>query len=374
MTDFSSVSSLAQLLGQGDMADYAQYTGDERPWSEIVDELMTASLFNPGPRRVLINEADALVSRYRNELEVYATQSAGLGTLILDLQSLPSNTKLHRAVINGGCLIECRQPEIKRGNSKSVDVNRMKKWLASWAQRRHQIQLSSEAIELLSEMVGWEFGLLDQELAKLALFVEPAGQVEADLVQQVVGGWRTQTTWEMLDAAADGNAASALRQLDQLLQAGESPQALFGSIAWSLRRFAAATRLVEQQERSAGRANLSAALQQAGFRNWPRDALERAAKQIKQISRRRAGQLYAQLLDTDLSLKGSHSSPQRGRWALEQLILRLARESGMQKAFAEPPGPFASRHGRNGIDTVLPKKRPRCRRGTRITPEPCRVV
>ncbi len=111
------------------------------------------------------------------------------------------------------------------------------------------IRLSREAVEQLVDLIGWEFGLLDQELAKLALFVEPKGEVQVDLVNHVVGGWRTQTTWDMLDAAADGDAVTALGQLDKLLQAGEAPQALFGSIAWSLRRFAAATRIVEQQER-----------------------------------------------------------------------------------------------------------------------------
>jgi DNA polymerase-3 subunit delta len=318
---------LDHLLAGGDQAgEDARYAGDTAEWREIADDLATVSLFSSGPRRVLVSDADELVTRYRGELESYAASGAGGGTLILELASLPSNTRLYRSVAEHGWLIDCRLPEVERGRSKAPDVNRMKKWLDNWAKCRHKVRLLPEAMELLTGLVGWEFGRLDQELAKLALFVEPQGRIDAELVQQVVGGWRTQTTWEMLDAVAEGRADSALTQLDQLLQAGEPPQALFGSIAWSLRRFAAATRLVEQQERRGGRLDVAAILQQAGFRNWPSNALDQARKQLQQVSRQRGGQLYRWLLETDLALKGSHSSPHRSRWALELLFLRLARQ------------------------------------------------
>jgi DNA polymerase-3 subunit delta len=313
------------LAGGSEAGEDARYAGDAAEWREIADDLATGSLFSSGPRRVLVSDADALVTRCRGELESYAGGGAGGGTLVLELASLPSNTRLYRSVAEHGWLIDCRPPEIERGRSKVPDVNRTQKWLDNWAKRRHNIRLLPEAMELLTGLVGWDFGRLDQELAKLALFVEQQGRIDAELVQQVVGGWRTQTTWEMLDAVAEGRADAALRQLDQLLQAGESPLALFGSTAWSLRRFAAATRLVERQERHGGRLDLAAILQQAGFRNWPSNALDQARKQLQQISRQRGGQLYRWLLETDLALKGSHSSPHRSRWALELLFLRLAK-------------------------------------------------
>jgi DNA polymerase-3 subunit delta len=159
------------------------------------------------------------------------------------------------------------------------------------------------------------------------LFVSPNDRVDGDLVRRVVGGWRTETTWEMLDAVASGDADQALKMLDQLLQAGEVPQALFGSMAWSLRRFAAATRIYQRMEQANRRANLGAALAEAGFRTRPPIALKQAEEQLRQIGRQRANQLFQWLLETDLALKGTHASPHRGRIALEKLILRLARQS-----------------------------------------------
>jgi DNA polymerase-3 subunit delta len=285
----------------------------------------TASLFGSGPKRVILREADALVSRDRKQLEAYAGHEGGRSTLMLEVESLPSNTNLYKSIAEHGWLIVCRPPESKTSRSKEPDIPRMKKWLSAWAQKRHSIQLSREALSTLTDLMGWEFGLLDQELAKLALFVDPEGTVSAELVRQVVGGWRTETTWEMLEAAADGDSATALSQLDHLLQAGEAPLALFGSTAWFLRRFAAATRIVQQQERQGQKVNLSAALVEAGFRKWPPEALTRATSQLRQLTRQRGSQLFEWLLQTDLALKGTHSNPARSRWAMEQLILRLAK-------------------------------------------------
>ncbi|MCP4195082.1 MAG: DNA polymerase III subunit delta [Planctomycetaceae bacterium] len=307
-------------------ADVSDFAGDSCEWRDIRDELRSGSLFGTGMRRVLVSDADSFVSQHRSALEDYVANPSRSAVLMLDLGALPSNTKLYKAIVAKQGVINCRLPETKGGRSKSVDTVRLKKWVTRWAASKHHIKLNDQATEELVDLIGWELGLLNQEMAKLALFVEKNGKVDVALVDQVVGGWRTQTTWDMLDAAAMGNAAQALEQLDHLLQSGDAPQALFGSIAWSLRRFAAATRIYQRMERTSGRGNLAAALEQAGFRKWPKEAIPKAMEQLKQISRARATQLYRWLLDADLSLKGSHSSPQRARFALEKLIFQLARQ------------------------------------------------
>jgi DNA polymerase-3 subunit delta len=140
----------------------------------------------------------------------------------------------------------------------------------------------------------------------------------------------------LIDAALDGQAAEALKQLDRLLQTGEHPLAMLGPIAWSLRRFAAATRAYERAERQRRPIALREALLQAGFRTWPAGALERAEGQLKQLGRQRAGALYRWLLEADLAIKGSHSSPERARFVLERLVLKMAKQ-------AAPPRPSAAR-------------------------------
>jgi DNA polymerase-3 subunit delta len=222
-----------------------------------------------------------------------------------------------------GLQVDCRLPSKTVGKRTEPDENRLLQWLSRRAKHEHQVELESAAARLLWELVGPELGLVDQELAKLALFTGNGGKVTVQLVQDVVGGWRAKSIWDTIEAAAGGDAAEALAQLDRALQSGEHPQALFGQIAWSLRRFTVATRIYQRAERQGARISLQQALSQAGFRPWPAD-LAKAEKQIIQLGRDRAGRMLRWLLETDMAMKGSHSRPDRARFLLEMLFLRQA--------------------------------------------------
>ena len=146
------------------------------------------------------------------------------------------------------------------------------------------------------------------------------------------GGRRS--IWDLVDAAAEGDAAAALTQLDRLLQSGEHPLALVGSLAWSLRRYAAATRIFPAIRTGGEKIPLREALSQAGVKDWPLGNLAAAEKRLIQLGRNRAGKLYRWLLELDLSLKGSHSQDDRARWALEQLLLRMSKAAATRPAAA----------------------------------------
>lgn len=315
-----------QILGEGAGVPFASFEGKSAEWRDVIDELSTVSLFGGNTRLAVIDPADDFVSTCRTQLEDYVAKPKGKSTLILVVETWQSSTRLYKAVDKCGLQIECCAPQTKRGKSKFLDEKRLCRWLSSWAKSRHAATLPAESAEALLELVGPHLGLLDQELAKLALFTEAKGKVTPELVNDVVGGWRTKTIWELVDAATDGNAAVALTELNRLLQAGEHPLALFGSISWSLRRFAGATRIYEQAEREGRRMKLSEALEQAGVRRWPRDALANAERRLMQLGRERAGKFYRWLLEADLAMKGSHSTPHRARLVLERLILRMAKQ------------------------------------------------
>ncbi len=323
-----ATSSLRRAIVGDDDAPFATLEGATAQWRDVIDELSTMSLFGGERRLVILEAADKFVTNERGRLETYVEKPRPSGVLILEVDSWASNTKLYKAVDKIGLQIECRAPEKTVGKRKVPDEARLCKWLVAWSQQQHDAKLEAIAAEQLLELVGPEFGLLDQELAKLALFAGPGGKIDVQMVRDVVGGWRTQTIWELIDAAADGDAGEALKQLDRLLQAGEHPVALFGQISWSLRRFAAATRIYQDAERTKQRIPLREALIQAGIPHWNKKGLERAESQLKQLSRGRAGRIYQWLLETDLALKGSHSNPHRARFALEQLFLRMAKGVG----------------------------------------------
>lgn len=300
-----------------------RFDGDRVEWRDVADELSTVSLFGSDHRVAVVEDADSFVSQHRDRLENYFEHPSTTGTLILLVETWLSTTRLYKRLDKIGLQIDCSPPTRMRGRTKTLDEAALCKWLVKWAQQRHQIELQTLSVQLLVELVGPHLGLLDQELAKLALFAGKDAKVTAELVKDVVGGWRAKTAWEMIDAAVGGQGAEALRQFDRLLQSGEEPIALFGQISWSLRRYAAATRIFEQSERSGKRIELREALQQAGIRDWPDGELARCEQRLKTLGRERAGKIFRWLMEADLALKGSHSTPHRARWILEQLILRL---------------------------------------------------
>ena len=208
----------------------------------------------------------------------------------------------------------------------AIDCNvpaavQLARWLGGWARQTHRVELSPAAAEMLIETIGPELGLIDQELAKLALAAGIDGKIAPEMVRRMVGTWRTKTTWDMLDAALDGNVGQAMEQLDRLLASGENPVGLLAQISASLRRFGAATRLVLQAEAGGRRIALRQALEEAGIRAF---VLGKAERQLRRIGRQRGSQLYRWLLEADLDLKGQSTLPPRH--VLERLIVRIARD------------------------------------------------
>ncbi|MCA9246371.1 MAG: DNA polymerase III subunit delta [Planctomycetales bacterium] len=303
-----------QVLGEDGEFSLTVTTGKEAEPRDVWDQLATVSMFGGGRRMVVIEEADDFVSRRRPVLEEYVQHPKPTGVLVLEVRTWASNTRLYKAVAASGLQIECKSPT----------PGELKKWLTSRTQKIHGAELEPAALETLMELIEPEIGLLDQELARLALLTGAERVITPQLVEANVGSWRTKSTWDLIDDAAAGKAAEALLQLDRLLAAGENPIALLGQIASTFRRFAQATRLVEQAERERRREPLRSMLQQAGFKPF---VLGKAEQQLKQIGRDRGRQLYRWLLAADLAIKGASSTPARARLVLEELIVRLSRQA-----------------------------------------------
>jgi DNA polymerase-3 subunit delta len=318
-----------KIIGDDEDVPVATYDCQDRQpdWRDIADELATASLFGSGkPRLVILERADPFVSANRAKLEDYVAKPTKSGVLVLEVDEWAANTRLYKALDQSDLQIDCRPPQ-KKGKSKDIDEPAIAKWIVAWGKSQHGLSMGADAAQHLLELTGKVFGLLDQDLAKLALLIPAGTKVTADHVQEIVGGWRSKTIWDLVDAAVSGETADALSQLDRLLHAGEHPLALVGSLSWSLRRYAAATRIFQTAERAGRKMPLREALTTAGFRDWPIGAIAAAEKRLIQLGRQRGSQLYRWLLELDLALKGSHSHDDRARWALEQLLLRMAKQN-----------------------------------------------
>jgi DNA polymerase-3 subunit delta len=326
-----ALAQLRQQLADGREDIQVTTYGPETPWRDVIDELSTGSLFGGGGKRlVMLEDADEFVSLHRERLEDYFAKPKSTSALILCVETWAANTRLYKAVDAAHAQINCNVPIRPGSKNKDPDIAKIAKWIIAWGKAQHNVALDGAAADELIQIVGSHVGLLDQDLAKLALYVPAGGKVSAMLVKDVVGGWRMRTAWQMFDDVADGKAAVALVELDHLIRSGSEPIAIFGQLSYALRRYATATRIVQTAHRNKRGVDLQAAAKEAGFRPFS-DELKKAERHLRQLGSARAGQLHQWLLECDLALKGSHSHKDRARLALETLFLKLAEQTAVKK-------------------------------------------
>jgi DNA polymerase-3 subunit delta len=291
-----------QALGaEGDEAGMSVHAGDKAAFAAVHDELQTVPFFSPR-RLVVVEDADAFVTRFRTTLEKKVKELPETGVLVLDVKTWASNTRLYK-LVGDESSIHCKTPP----------AYRLSQWCVQWARSRHQKELAGPAAALLVELIGEEMGLLDQELEKLAVFVGDRARIESADVDKMVGNSRLQETWKIFDAIAAGRSGEALTILEKLFDQGEEPLRILGAFSMQLRRLAKAGRLAGQGK------TLRSALEQVGV---PPFALQGAEQQLRHLGRRRANRLYDWLLEVNVGLKGGSPLPERTQ--LERFVLKLA--------------------------------------------------
>jgi DNA polymerase-3 subunit delta len=293
------------VLGTADDAfGLNSYAGDKAVFASVRDELDTIPFL--GSRRlVVVESADPFITKFRTLLEKYVGEPAANGVLVLDVKSWPASTKLAKLLASDATVV-CESPK----------PFKLVPWCSQWAKSRYGKQLPSGAAQLLVDLVGPEMGLLDQELAKLAVYVGNANKVETEDVDKLVGRSRSENVWKIFDAIGAGRAKEALAMLDNLFFQGEEPLRLLGAWSAQLRRLAQIGRLQEQG------LSLAAAMQRAGVAPYFQRGCE---EQLRHLGRRRIDRIYEWLIDIDLGVKGSSQLPHRT--LLERLVVQLARKS-----------------------------------------------
>ncbi len=292
----------AVLGDEADETSLVRMDGDAADWARVRDELATVSMFT-SRRLVVVEEADEFVTKHRSQLEGYIDRPAKKSTLVLEMKSWKKNTRLAKRLDEQGLEVDCSE----------LAGPKLIAWLTDTAEVSYGKQLSRDAAALMVELAGTGLGLLEQELGKLASYVGDRPRIAPEDVRQLVGGWKAETTWHMLDAVRDGDPATALGCLEKLLTAGEAGPKLLGGISFVFRKLADAT------ERSREGVALPAALKDAGV--FFRD-IDKAERYLRRVKRPRAEKILARLLKADSDLKGG--SPLSDRLQMELLLLWLA--------------------------------------------------
>lgn len=308
---------LERRVFSGKALTVRRHDGDTLSWHEFVEELETPSLFAP-ELAVVIDQADGFVSRHQKDFVSLISSNSLSATLILLMKQVAANSRLARALADGGLWVDC----------SSAEPAELIQWLPVWAAAQYQVRLQPGAARLLVERIGEDPGLLAQEVAKLALYTDKTRTVTPELVTRYCATTRVESVWVILDLALEGRKAEALGELNRLLASGVHPLAILAQMAGSLRRLAlAAEGWRARSSRASG--NLRELLRAVGI---PRGFHSKVENQLRRLGPADARRLASVLLEADLQLKGGSSLPENV--VLERLILWLADGAVRKEAVA----------------------------------------
>ncbi len=329
-----------------------------------------------GNEELLAGLAALLEAARREDLQGWAEGSAAILSEVVRA-GLPAGHCLvlaERAVAEGHPIVDAleernavvRLAEIEsdRGSWQGLDT------LAAELSRQTGVGISGDAMAELARRTlrqgerRKEGGVAEAESSsrlagefrKLANLAGPGGRIDRKMVEENTEDRGEEDVWQILDAIGGGRAGEALDRLSRLLAAAEEPVAarlsFFGLLAAYCRQLTAVAGMLRLSGSSPGETNyprfkekVAPALQRelpgggknplAGLHPF---RLHKAYLAASRLPIELASRLPAEVLDTELQIKGESRDPDV---ALARLVTLLA-------GAASAPGPFSSRPSRSG--------------------------
>lgn len=203
------------VLGAGDPGMAMVRFAEGAAVVDVLDECRMPSMFAP-KKLVIVDPADGLLKTptdddpkrmtNREVLENYVASPSDSAVLVLCCNSWLKSTRLHKALEKVGAVRWCEQ----------LKLPRVPEWITRRAREAYDKQLEPAAAERLRDLIGADAQRLDNELAKLSLYEPENPAITLQAVDQLVGFQHEQQIWEMIDALAARDAATALRKIEEL--------------------------------------------------------------------------------------------------------------------------------------------------------------
>jgi len=288
------------LGGQAMHMAVAEHDGQTAELADVLDEMRTLP-FLAERRLVVVREADAFVSAHREALERYLQAPSPTGVLVLLCKRWPGNTRLARRVKTIGRAFKCEE----------LKGRALVEWMLRHAESTYDKQLRNDAAWRLKDLIGTDLGRLDNELAKLALFVGQRASIAAADVEALVGTSRQERIFAVADAIVERDTGKALSLWQQVITTDRNaPFWALGGLAAGIRRM-----MTAQQMAAAGQ-SLGAIKSTLFYYDTP----DQVRRRIERFSPGELQQHLRTLLDADLASKTGRGSVER---AVERFIVQV---------------------------------------------------
>jgi DNA polymerase-3 subunit delta len=262
--------------------------------AELVEALSTPSLLG-GARLVVVRDAQDLKKQQADALSGYLESPTSSAVLVL---IATGRTKLDAAIKKIGGVVSLDAPKGRR--------------LLTWIKQRAQVvdvKVDDRAGWALIDAVGTELRDLDAALSQLSIALGPGAKVGAKEVRGAFPRLADERIYAFTDAVGDRKLPVAMGALRRLLEQGDDPLMLFGSLTAHVRRLLRARRYADQSAGAVGDA--------LGLPGWRAERLQRQSRQFREEELVAA---MGVLADTDVEMKGGDLPPEL---ALERAVVEI---------------------------------------------------
>lgn len=268
------------------------------------------------PRRlILLKDADRITATTLKNITPYLKKPADTTLLVIMARTLEAKNPLRKLFDFSKTLWSIA--------FYALEVGEFRYWLQTYLQV-DGFHIDPDAMHFLVErLMGGDTSNAAQELDKLKLFMGKQLHISLEDAQEMVGETSTHSSFALASAITGGDIQKATHIIDRLMQSGEEPLALLGTICQRIRKIAQAGELLNQGENPK-----TVAAKLRIF--WKEQAL--FFNQVQTIHPKKLADGLMDCLEADRQLKNSKEVS--NNHIMERLVMRLTiRFGGQASAF-----------------------------------------
>ncbi|MFD2046123.1 DNA polymerase III subunit delta [Ornithinibacillus salinisoli] len=222
-----------QVLKNIDEDNLSTYDLSETPIQELIGDAETYPFF--GDKKVIIANNPVFLKAkpdkltFEHDLDVlqrYVESPVDYSVIlfIAPYEKLDERKKLTKTLKKNALVAECNP----------IKEFELSKWIKSLA-NQYQMTIAEDAYEIMESEISTNLNLLENELAKLALYVGEGGVVTKDVAEDLISHTITSSSLRLVDAVIEGNLQKAISIFKDLEKMKEEPIAMIGLLAFQFR-------------------------------------------------------------------------------------------------------------------------------------------
>jgi DNA polymerase-3 subunit delta len=280
--------------------NFVKIDGERAAWREIEKEITAPPFLHDKKLIVVENLLRKRGQKFDEAVEFLKQQEIPVGTVLVFYEEEPPDERT--AIFK--FLNKPKQAE----KFNLLDPARLPAWITAAAEERG-VKIDRAAAGLLAELVGPDLWQANNDLDKLAAYCRKAGKIGANEVNLFVRGKFDENIFALTDAIAAKNRRAAFRILNEQIEAGLKETQIFFMLARQFRLLLQIKEIVAKNYSflSPSDPNLKSKIA-AELKLHP-FVVQKTLQQIKNYSIPELKKIYKNLLNIDMKMKRTRTSP-----------------------------------------------------------------